>query len=64
MCELIVDGKTGFLVNTMDEAVQAVEKIAGIDRQECRQWGKAMFSKEKMVDNYLAVYDQILSGRP
>ncbi len=61
MCELIVDGKTGFLVNTMDEAVKAVEKIAGIDRQECRQWAKAMFSKEKMVDNYLAVYDRILS---
>lgn len=61
MCELIVDGKTGFLVNTMDEAVQAVGKIVGIDRQECRHWSNAMFSKEKMVDNYLAVYHQILS---
>ncbi|SEJ79906.1 Glycosyltransferase involved in cell wall bisynthesis [Dyadobacter sp. SG02] len=61
MCELISDGKTGFLVNTMDEAVQAVEKIGRIDRQECRQWAKAMFSKEKMVENYLNVYDQILS---
>lgn len=61
MCELIADGKTGFLVNTMDEAAQAVENIAGIDRQECRRWAKAMFSKEKMVENYLTVYNRILS---
>ncbi len=61
MCELIADGKSGFLVRTIGEAVQAIEKVPQIDRQECRQWAKAMFSKEKMVDNYLAVYNQILS---
>ncbi|CAG5011254.1 Glycogen synthase [Dyadobacter sp. CECT 9275] len=60
MCELIVDGKTGFLVHTTGEAIEAVEKIAQLDRQECRQWAKTMFSKEKMVDNYVAVYEQIL----
>lgn len=61
MRELIVDGKTGFLVRTVNEAVQAVEKIGEISRQECRQWAQAMFSKEKMVDGYLAVYSQILA---
>ena len=60
MCELIVDGKTGFLVHTIGEAVQAVQNVSQLDRQECRQWAKAMFSKEKMVDNYLTVYEQIL----
>lgn len=60
MCELIVDGKTGFLVHTIGEAVEAVTKVAQLDRPECRQWAKAMFSKEKMVDNYLKVYKEIL----
>jgi len=60
MCELIVDGKTGFLVHTISEAVEAVTKVAQLDRQECRQWTKAMFSKEKMVDNYMKVYEKIL----
>lgn len=60
MRELIVDGKTGFLVRTVGEAVQAVAKIPQLDRQQCRQWAKDMFSKEKMVDNYLAVYEKIL----
>lgn len=61
MPELIVDQKTGFLVNTIEEAVESVSKITTIDRQECRNWAQAMFSKEKMVDGYLAVYDQILN---
>lgn len=60
MCELIVGGKTGFLVHTIGEAVEAVTKVAQLDRQDCRQWAKAMFSKEKMVDNYLKVYEEIL----
>jgi glycosyltransferase involved in cell wall biosynthesis len=61
MRELIVDKKTGFLVETMSEAIQAVDQIGQIDRHVCRQWAQAMFSKEKMVDGYLAVYDQILN---
>ncbi len=47
MRELIVDGKTGFLVRTVNEAVQAIERIGEISRQECRQWAQAMFSEGK-----------------
>lgn len=61
MPELIVDQKTGFLVDTQDEAVEAVLRIKTVDRQECRLWAQAKFSKEKMIDGYLAVYDQILN---
>ena len=40
MKELIVDGKTGFLVHTIEEAVDAVSKISFICRCECTnmQW--------------------------
>ncbi len=62
MSELILDGKTGFLVYTVHEAVQAVTKIGQIHRQECRQWAQAMFSKEKMVNSYLDVYERVLKG--
>jgi glycosyltransferase involved in cell wall biosynthesis len=61
MHELIVDGKSGFLVQNTDQAVLAVQKLGQIDRQYCRHWAKSMFSKEKMVDGYLSVYDKILS---
>lgn len=59
MSELIVDRKTGFLVNSAEEAVEAVNEIRNIDRLECHNWSKSMFSKERMVDDYLAVYQQI-----
>ncbi len=63
MPELVVDGKTGFLVNTVDEAVEALSGIKNIDRSFCRQWAINNFSREKMIDGYLDVYDKVLSIR-
>lgn len=60
MPELIQHEKTGFLVNTVDEAVAAVARLNEIDRSSCRSWAVGKFSKEKMVEDYLALYHQIL----
>jgi glycosyltransferase involved in cell wall biosynthesis len=60
MPEIIQQGKTGFLVNTLEEAQGAIEKLPGINRKDCREWAIGMFSREKMTDNYLKVYQQIL----
>jgi glycosyltransferase involved in cell wall biosynthesis len=61
MPELIKDKETGFLVDTVDEAVAAVSQIAAIDRATCRAWSAQKFSKEKMAEDYLALYHRILS---
>ncbi|WP_114747722.1 glycosyltransferase family 4 protein [Pleomorphovibrio marinus] len=61
MPELILDGKTGFLVNTFEEAVEAVENIKSIDRKNCREWALTKFSREKMTEGYLQVYNKILN---
>jgi len=60
MPELIDDGKTGMLVNGVDEAVDALTQIDKIDRKYCRNWAEQKFSKEKMVEDYLALYHKIL----
>jgi glycosyltransferase involved in cell wall biosynthesis len=60
MPELIVDAKTGFLVNTVDQAVEAVENLKQIDRQTCRDWAMEKFSQKKMVEDYIALYHQII----
>lgn len=60
MPELIKDGQTGFLVNHIEEAVDAVSKISQLNRTHCRSWAKQQFSTEKMVEDYLALYTQIL----
>jgi len=60
MPELIVHEKTGFLVNKIDEAVESLKDIKQIDRKFCREWAESNFSQEKMVNDYLKVYENIL----
>lgn len=60
MPELINDQETGFLVNTVDEAVEAVSQLSKISREACRGWATSQFSSEKMVDDYYTLYQQIL----
>jgi glycosyltransferase involved in cell wall biosynthesis len=63
MPELIQHEKTGFLVNNVDEAVEAVGQIKKIRRQDCRDWAISQFSSEKMVDDYAKLYEKILAER-
>ena len=60
MPELILDGKTGFLVNTIEEALEALNNINQIDRKYCREWAASKFSRQKMIEGYLEVYEKIL----
>ncbi|WP_374951233.1 glycosyltransferase family 4 protein [Mucilaginibacter sp.] len=60
MPELIQDEKTGFLVSTVDEAVEAIEQLGTINRNDCSEWAKSKFSKEKMAADYFELYKKIL----
>ena len=60
MAELIRDGETGFLVNSVEEAVEAVKKIDSLSRKECRESVEKCFSVDRMVDDYIRVYEEIL----
>lgn len=60
MRELIDHGVTGFLVESFDEAVEAIGRIGEIDRAACRRAVEARFTVDRMADHYLALYEQIL----
>jgi glycosyltransferase involved in cell wall biosynthesis len=60
MPELIEHGVTGFLVDTVDEAVQAIERIGMIDRSRVRQSVRDRFTVDRMADAYIALYRRIL----
>jgi len=62
MPELIDHGKTGFICDTIDEAVQHVEESAQIAPKTCRDRIYSKFSIESMVEGYEAIYKQILGG--
>lgn len=61
MPELIEHGKSGFLVNNIAEAVDALKEIPQLDRAFCRSWSATKFSCEKMSADYLKIYRKILS---
>ena len=61
MSEVMVNGKTGFLVNSIEEAIKAVKKIDKINRAECRRWVEKKFTVDRMVDDYIKVYESILA---
>ena len=57
--EVIADKQTGFLVNDVDEAVEAVGKIGQIDRRKCRQRVEENFTVDCMAAGYEKVYEEI-----
>ena len=64
MPELIQSGKSGFLVKTVAEAVEAVARIDAIDRAYCRRHVEKHFTVERMIREYTHVYETILQDRP
>jgi glycosyltransferase involved in cell wall biosynthesis len=57
--EVIEEGKTGFLVNGVNEAVEALKRVDTIDRAACRRRVERRFSIETMVEAYERVYCKI-----
>jgi len=60
MSELIRDGINGYLVSTVAEAADAIGRLGAIDRGDCRKWVDTHFSVERMVDDYIKVYEDII----
>src|SRR6185369_16070036 len=58
--EVIEDGVTGFIVNDIDEAARAVEKVASLDRRRCRRVFENRFTAPCMAEEYMRIYEQLL----
>jgi glycosyltransferase involved in cell wall biosynthesis len=61
--EVIDDGVTGYVVNSIDEAVAAVERVQWLDRSRIRRQFDERFSVERMTRDYLKVYERLLAQR-
>jgi glycosyltransferase involved in cell wall biosynthesis len=57
--EVITDGVTGFVVDNLDEAVGAVERIEGLSRYACRRAFEERFDISRMAGDYLAIYRRL-----
>ncbi len=61
--EVVEDGVTGFLCESVDDAVARVPRLAALDRHACRKRVEAEFTIERMVDRYSAAYERALALR-
>jgi glycosyltransferase involved in cell wall biosynthesis len=58
--EVIDEGVTGFVVDTIDSAVDAVGRVENLDRRRIREVFETRFSAERMATDYLAVYKRLV----
>lgn len=63
--KIIDEGVTGFIVESIEDAVSAVEKVRSLNRLAVRQRFEARFTSSQMAQSYLAAYEQLLNaGKP
>jgi glycosyltransferase involved in cell wall biosynthesis len=60
--EVIDPGLTGFVVESIEESLDALDKIQHLDRNRCRQVFEQRFSTARMADDYLRIYERLLSN--
>jgi glycosyltransferase involved in cell wall biosynthesis len=58
--EVLRHGITGFIADSLDEAVQAVENLGLISREECRAQFEQRFTARRMMEDYVDVYEALL----
>jgi glycosyltransferase involved in cell wall biosynthesis len=64
VAEVMRDGVSGVIVESIDEAVKAVETVSAIDRQVVRNYFESRFTADIMARNYLAAYTRMMEGAP
>ncbi len=60
--EVIEHGRTGFIVNTIGEAVGAVRRLDELNRGDIRDRFVERFSVERMANDYLAIYAAMIGA--
>ena len=61
MVEIVRHGENGFLVDTQEEAVAAVDASSSLDRAAVRASVEGRFDIERMVDDYVALYEHVVA---
>lgn len=62
--EVMIDGVTGFICESLREMIEAVDKVRELDRARCREHVELEFAPRMMASAYEKVYESILAGKP
>ena len=58
--EVMEEGRTGFIVDSLSDAVKAVHAIPRISRLECRRTFEERFTVHRMAEDYTRVYERLV----
>jgi len=58
--EIVSDGKTGFVVASVEDMASAISRIRQIDRRACRREAIRRFDGRKMLSSYLCLYEAVV----
>jgi hypothetical protein len=58
--EILDHGVTGIVVDNVEEALTMLPQALALDRQRIRRCFEERFSVERMVSDYVALYDEVL----
>jgi len=61
--EVVEDGTSGFVVDTIEEAVRAVRRIVSLHRIRVRAAFERRFTAERMARDYMQIYQELTTAR-
>lgn len=61
--EIIDDGETGFIVQNVGEAVEAIKRAGNLNRRKCRETFDRRFTVSRMAEDCLEVYQRLIEVR-
>ncbi len=61
LADIVEDGRTGFLVDDVDEMANAIRRVGMLDRAVCEHTARTRFDRARMLQEYLARYE-LLAG--
>ena len=61
--EVMDDGLTGFVVNDIEQAVEATRRVRDLSRARCREIFEKRFTASRMANDYLDVFMRLADSR-
>jgi len=61
--EVVDDGVTGFIVESVDEAVEAIARVPSLDRRRVREHFERRFLARTMAQAYSGLYGRLVGAR-
>jgi glycosyltransferase involved in cell wall biosynthesis len=61
--EVMEEGRTGFIVRRLEDAVEAVRRVSELSRKRCREVFEQRFTATRMAHDYVRVYNRLIKSK-